>query len=80
MTNGTFAPPLAGQTFKTAWAGKTVRTLWDKARTMPPNLAASLPDGTYTNIVAYILETNGFKAGNTELAAGGTPLDGMTIQ
>ncbi len=80
MTNGTFAPPLAGETFKTAWSGKTVQTLWQKVRTMPPSLPASLPDATYTNIVTYILQTNGFKAGNAALPAGGAALDGMTIQ
>lgn len=80
MTNGTFAPPLAGQTFKARWSGKSVGALSDKVRTMPPNLPTSLPEATYTNIVAYILETNGFKAGNTALPAAGQALDGMTIQ
>jgi mono/diheme cytochrome c family protein len=79
MTNGTFAPPLAGEAFKTAWSGKTVRTLFVHAKTMPPASPASLADDTYTNIVAYVLEVNGFKAGKVQLPAGGEALDKMTL-
>lgn len=79
LTNGTFAPPLAGESFKGLWSGQTVRALYDKAKTMPPASPASLPDGTYANIVAYILETNGARAGNTALPAGAAMPDGMRI-
>ena len=80
LTNGTFAPPLAGEYFKGAWSGRTVRALYDKARTMPPASPASLPDETYANIAAYIFEVNGFQAGNVNLPAGGEALDKMTIK
>jgi mono/diheme cytochrome c family protein len=80
LTNGTFAPPLAGEYFKGAWTGRTVRALYDKARTMPPASPASLPDDTYANIAAYIFEVNGFQAGNANLPAGGEALDKMTIK
>lgn len=80
MTNGTFAPPLAGEYFRNKWVGKTVREFYDHARTMPPASPASLPDDTYANIVAYVLDLNGFKAGLAPLPAGGRALDGMTIR
>jgi mono/diheme cytochrome c family protein len=80
LTNGTFAPPLAGESFKELWSGQTVRALYDKAKTMPPSAPGSLPDVTYANIVAYILETNGTKAGNIALPAGGAALDGVRVQ
>ncbi len=80
MTNGTFAPPLAGEYFKTQWTGKTVRTLYDRAKTMPPSSPGSLTDETYANIVAYILEFNGYKAASSPLPAGGQGLDGMAIR
>jgi PQQ-dependent dehydrogenase (s-GDH family) len=80
MTNGTFAPPLAGEYFRNKWPGMTVRTLYDRARTMPPSAPASLQDEAYANIVAYILEVNGVKAGNAKLPAGGAALDKMTIR
>lgn len=80
LTNGTFAPPLAGLTFKTTWTGKTVRALYDKTRTMPPSLPASIPTNTYANIVAYILDVNGYKPGEKALPPGGEALEQMAIQ
>jgi mono/diheme cytochrome c family protein len=80
MTNGTFGPPLAGEYFRNKWLGLTVRALYDHARTMPPSAPGSLPDDAYANIVAYVLEVNGVKAGNAKLPAGGGALDGMTIR
>ena len=47
---------------------------------MPPSAPASLHDDTYAAIAAYILQTNGFKAGTTKLPAGGEALDKMTIR
>ncbi len=80
MTNGTFGPPLAGEYFRNAWAGKTVRAFHDKSRTMPPAAPASLQAKIYNDVVAYILETNGFKAGNTKLSGGAQELEKMTIR
>ena len=80
MTNGTFAPPLAGEYFRNKWTGLTVRALYDKSRTMPPSAPGSLQDGTYANIAAYVLEVNGFNAGNAKLTTDGAALDKMTIK
>lgn len=81
MTNGTFGTPLAGEYFKNAWFGRTVRAFYDRAqKTMPPAAPASLPNDSYANIVAYILEVNGFKAGPSRLAAGGETFEKMAIQ
>lgn len=81
MTNGTFGTPLAGEYFKKAWVGRSVRAFYDRAqKTMPPTVPGSLPKESYANIVAYILELNGFKAGDSQLPAGGEALDKMTIR
>jgi len=81
MTNGTFGTPLAGEYFRNVWFGRTVRAFYDRAhKTMPPAAPASLPKDSYANIVAYILELNGFKAGDAQLAAGGEALDKMAIR
>jgi PQQ-dependent dehydrogenase (s-GDH family) len=80
MTNGTFGPPLAGEYFQRTWTGQAVRKFYDHARTMPPSAPGSLEDETYANIVAYILQVNGLKAGETKLPAGGIGLDQMTIR
>ena len=81
MTNGTFGTPLAGEYFQTTWTGKSLRAFYDRAhKTMPPAAPGSLPKDSYANIVAYILDLNGFKSGDTPLAAGGEGLDKMTIK
>ena len=81
MTNGTFGTPLAGQYFKREWFGRTMAALYDRAhKTMPPAAPASLPKETYADILAYILELNGFKAAYTPLPAGGETLEKMVIK
>jgi PQQ-dependent dehydrogenase (s-GDH family) len=80
MTNGTFGPPLAGEYFQNAWSGKSVHAFYDRAKTMPPAAPGSLDQETYANIVAYVLEVNGFKSGTAKLPAGGAALDKMTVK
>ncbi len=76
LTNGTMAPPLAGESFHSAWTGRSVRALFDAAKTMPPANPGSLPDETYRNILAYILQVNGYAAGETAFTTG----DGATLK
>jgi mono/diheme cytochrome c family protein len=80
MTNGTFGPPLAGGYFRNKWLGQSVGAFYGHARTMPPAVPASLRDETYAEIVAYILEVNGFKPASIKLPPGGEALDKMTIR
>lgn len=81
MTNGAYGTPLAGEYFKTKWSQRSVRAFYDRARTtMPPAHPGSLPADTYANIVAYILEVNGFKAGNSPLTADDKTLDRMVLK
>jgi S-disulfanyl-L-cysteine oxidoreductase SoxD len=81
MTNGTMATPLAGDYFRKMWAGRTVRAFYDRAyKTMPPAAPASLPQSRYAEIVAYILEKNGYQAGAIPLAAGGAEWDAMVLK
>ena len=75
MTDGTFGPPLAGEYFKDTWSGRTVRAFYDRAKAMPPASPGSLPEDVYAEIVAYVLEVNGFQVGDTKLANGGAALD-----
>ena len=76
LTNGTMAPPLAGEAFSTLWAGRSVRARYDSAKTMPPANPGSLPDATYANIVAYILQMNDYAVGETPFITG----DGTTLR
>ena len=80
LTNGTFGTPLAGEYFKSKWSGKTAADFHAKARTMPPASPGSLPAKSYLNIIAYILDVNGYKAGAAELPASAELLKQMAIQ
>lgn len=81
MTNGAHGTPLAGEYFKTKWSHRSVRAFYDRAqKTMPPGTPGSLPSDTYADIVAYILEVNGFKAGGISLRAGDEKIDKMVLK
>jgi PQQ-dependent dehydrogenase (s-GDH family) len=80
LSNGGFAPPLTGEYFRNKWVGQTVRAFYDHTKQMPPAAPASLGDDAYADIVAYVLQINGFKSSDTRLPAGGDELDKMTIQ
>ena len=80
LTNGTLGTPLAGEYFKTKWSGKNAADFHAKTRTMPPASPGSLPAKSYLNIIAYILDVNGYKAGGSELPASAELLKQMVIQ
>ncbi|MBL8176251.1 MAG: PQQ-dependent sugar dehydrogenase [Bryobacterales bacterium] len=80
LANGTFGTPLAGRYFKGKWTGKTVQALVEKSNAMPPGAPANLPAETMANIIAYVLETNGAKAGTASLPPSGGALSEMVIR
>src|SRR3970040_1316614 len=62
------APPLAGEGFIGGWRTRTTRGLLGLVRTtMPSDTPGGLPEATYVNIAAYILQFNGIPAGTTPL-------------
>jgi S-disulfanyl-L-cysteine oxidoreductase SoxD len=64
-------PQLAGANFMATWRRRSTKDLFDyMSGAMPPN-GGSLPAGTYASIIAYILQSNGARAGDT-------PFDGST--
>jgi PQQ-dependent dehydrogenase (s-GDH family) len=80
LVGGSYGTPLTGGYFDGKWRGKTVGALYEYAHSkMPPSRPGSLPEETYTDIVAYILQVNGVTAGAKELPAEATSLDGMVI-
>ncbi|HET9363169.1 MAG TPA: PQQ-binding-like beta-propeller repeat protein [Vicinamibacterales bacterium] len=63
-------PPLSGDAFMGPWRARTTRDLFGLVRTtMPSDNAGGLPEGTYVNIIAYILQRNGVAPGATALTA-----------
>ena len=79
---GNTAPALKGDRFQSSWGGDTIESLFTKIRdTMPPNFGTILDDQVKLDIVTYILQTNGFPAGTTELVVGQCrPGDGADSQ
>ncbi len=68
MSGSGEAPPIAGRAFMAAYGNVTTRDLFGAIKgAMPYGAAGSLPDATYTNIVAFLLHASGAKAGTTAL-------------
>jgi cytochrome c5 len=65
---GADGPPLRDERFGRNFAGKDLHTFYSRiATTMPRGAAASLSDSVYLDIVAHILNENGFPSGPREL-------------
>jgi len=64
------ATPLAGPEFIAAWGSRATRDLLSFIQlTMPPGNPGTLGADTYANIAAFILRSNGARAGNQPLTA-----------
>src|SRR5262245_5021440 len=76
------APSLTGEHFDRSWRGKTVDTLMFHLRRMPPrpgSAAGGLDDDTYTNILAYVLQSNQVESTGTALPTTTNALAALTI-
>jgi cytochrome c len=63
-------PPLRGFMFQSQWGGSDVAGLFTFIRNaMPMDNPGGLSNSTYADIIAYILQSNGYKAGDNELPA-----------
>ena len=66
---GTVGSPLVGDSFLSNWSARSLANLVDKIqKTMPFNLPGSLSRAQSTDLVAYILQTGKFAAGQSELS------------
>ena len=66
--SGREGPQLAGTNFMNQWGDKTAGDLIGFMRaTMPPGAGGSLPDQTYINLAAFILDANSAQPGNRPL-------------
>jgi S-disulfanyl-L-cysteine oxidoreductase SoxD len=65
---GTMGPELWGDAFLTAWENKTAGTFFKRIKdTMPEDAPGSLADPEVLDIIAYVIQTNGFPAGEKPL-------------
>jgi mono/diheme cytochrome c family protein len=69
LTGGEMAPALAGGEFMAGWDGLTVGDLFERIRiSMPQNSPGSLSNAQNADILAFMLASNKFPTGSTELA------------
>jgi mono/diheme cytochrome c family protein len=69
LTGGEMAPALAGGEFLAGWDGLTVGDLFERIRiSMPQNSPGSLSGAQNADILAFMLASNKFPVGTTELA------------
>jgi len=69
LGNGEFGPPLRGGNFRAHWRGRPASGLYVKIATMPPGAANSLGQAAYSDVMAFILSSNGIPAGRQELTS-----------
>ncbi len=75
-----FTNEFRGDEFEHEWRRKTVWDLYrSMTRTMPENDPGGLPDRTYADVIAYILQLNDYTSGNAELVAGRATMDSIPL-
>jgi mono/diheme cytochrome c family protein len=68
MTGIDSAPPLTGGKFAANWNGVTLGDMVERIRiSMPQNNPGTLTRAEIADVTAYLLQQNGFPAGETEL-------------
>jgi quinoprotein glucose dehydrogenase len=61
-------PALVADMFMFHWGGRTVQALYDRiSKAMPADAPGGLDASAYLDVVAYLLEANGFPRGRQEL-------------
>jgi mono/diheme cytochrome c family protein len=67
---GTMGPELWGDPFLTQWENKEVASFFTRIQTtMPEDAPGTLAEKEVLDIIAYVIQTNGFPAGDNELAS-----------
>jgi len=80
-TGNTTGPALSGSDFIERWAGLSVGDIFITMRsTMPPNAPASLARETYVDILAYVLKSNRYPAGSSELTPEVAKLNPIVVE
>jgi mono/diheme cytochrome c family protein len=81
LQGATGVPSIVGGEFQFKWDGKSLAELFEKVRTdMPPGMGGTLADQKYIDIIAALLEADGYPAGEArELPADPAALAGIAI-
>jgi alcohol dehydrogenase (cytochrome c) len=80
VDDGNSAPPLRGAAFLAKYGGKPAADLFTFVSTkMPPGNPGNVSLADYANIIAWVLQQNGYATGRKELASDATALASVTI-
>jgi alcohol dehydrogenase (cytochrome c) len=80
VDDGNTAPPLRGATFLSKYTGKPAADLFTYVSTkMPPENPGSIRGAEYAQIIAYVLQQNGYATGWKEFASDSAALASVTI-
>ena len=73
---GTMGPELWGDAFLASWDSKDLNALFNRIQTtMPEDAPGSLSESAALDIIAYVVQTNGFPPGDKAIqSAGALPL------
>ena len=66
---GQNGPALKGARFLSIWDAATLREFYRKVSTTMPRAQARLDEAVYLDVIAYVLQQNGFPTGPRELTA-----------
>jgi mono/diheme cytochrome c family protein len=82
LDNGEFGgAPLRGSYFRNRWGNGSVANLYAYTKQkMPPDRPGVLSDKIYAELVAYILQANGYEPGVRELPADSTAQQSMSLK
>jgi mono/diheme cytochrome c family protein len=82
LDNGEFGgAPLRGSYFRKRWGSGSVANLYAYTKSkMPPDRPGMLSDKVYADMVAYILQFNGYKSGDKELPADPKAQQSMSLK
>jgi mono/diheme cytochrome c family protein len=79
--SGDRGPALKGDAFVAHWENDTVGTLFKKiSETMPPTAPNEVADDLKIDIVAFLLQSNGFPAGDRELTRDEKALEAFEVR
>lgn len=74
-------PALVYEPFMRQWNGRTLAELFEQVRrSMPADDRGTLTPRAYTDVVAFVLESNGFPAGPSDLPEKAEELAAITIE
>src|SRR2546425_9571587 len=80
LNGSTRGPALKGDRFMLNWQDTSVNSLFTKIRfSMPATYPETVPDDVKLDIVAYLLQSNGFPAGPAELKQDDEALESIQI-